>query len=206
MTRPVLFGGRTGLRARNAATWFLMVWLPVGISLAIILRESTNSFSSEQTSGPLRHLFEWIFGPVEPARWEVVHHVMRKTGHFLGYGLAGLAWLRAWLLTWLAPLRLRGIWTWRRFSLLMALLCTMVTATADEVHQTYIPRPHRPHQRCLARHTAGAGRDDALYGLLLDSQAVAERAEGPSWRGKLRVWTSLSTDFRCRFASVRLCP
>ena len=139
MTRPVLFGGRTGLRARNSVTWFLMVWLPVGISLAIILRESTNSFSSEQTSGPLRHLFEWMFGPVAPERWKVVHHIMRKTGHFLGYGLTGLAWLRAWLLTWLAPLRLRSIWTWRRFCLLMALVCTMLTATADELHQTFIP-------------------------------------------------------------------
>ncbi len=116
-----------------------MVWLPVCICLAVIGRESTNSFSSEQTSGPLRHLFEWMFGPVAPERWDIVHHAMRKTGHFMGYGFTGLAWLRAWLLTWLAPLRLRGIWYWRRVGLIMGLFCTIITATADEIHQTYIP-------------------------------------------------------------------
>ena len=139
MRRPVLLGGRTGLRTRSQAAWLIRVWLPVLICLAIIGRESTDSFSSEQTSGPLRHLFEWIFGPVAPARWDVVHHAMRKSGHFIFYGLTGLAWLRAWLLTWLAPLRLRGLWYWRRIGLLMGWFCTMITATADEIHQTYIP-------------------------------------------------------------------
>ncbi len=139
MTRPVLFGGRTGVRAGGTAGWLIRVWLPVLICLLVILRESTNSFSSEQTSGPLRHLFEWIFGPVAPERWKVVHHIMRKSGHFIWYGLMGLTWLRAWLLTWLAPLRMRGIWVWRRFGLLMALFCTMLVAVLDELHQTYIP-------------------------------------------------------------------
>ena len=64
---------------------------------------------------------------------------MRKSGHFIWYGLMGLTWLRAWLLTWLAPLRMRGIWVWRRFGLLMALFCTMLVAVLDELHQTYIP-------------------------------------------------------------------
>lgn len=139
MTRPVLLGGRSGLRTRHAAAWYLMVWVPVGICIAVVLRESTDSFSSEQTSGPLRHLFEWLFGSVSLARWDVVHYAMRKTGHFLGYGFTGLAFLRACLLTWLAPLRLRGIWLWRRVGVGMALCCTAMLATADEIHQTYIP-------------------------------------------------------------------
>jgi VanZ family protein len=135
----VLFGGRTGLRTRNPILWGLAVWLPVVICLMVILRESTDSFSSAQTNGPLRHLFEWIVGPVSPDRWDDIHHAMRKTGHFIGYGLTGLAWLRAWLLTWLAPLRLRRIWYWRRVGLVMGLFCTMIMAIADEIHQTYIP-------------------------------------------------------------------
>ncbi len=139
MTRPVLLGGRTGLPSRDRLAWLVRVWLPVAVCLAVISRESTNSFSAEYTSGPLRHLFQWIFGPVAPERWEVVHHYMRKTGHFVGYGLTGLAWLRAWLLIWLAPLRLRGIWYWRRVGLLMGLLCTTITAAIAELHQTYIP-------------------------------------------------------------------
>ena len=139
MKRPVLFGGRTGLRWPGSVAWSLAVWLPVAVCLAVIMRESTDSFSSEQTNGPLRHLFEWIFGPVSPEHWDSVHYAMRKTGHFIGYGLTGLAWLRAWLLTWLAPLRLRSIWVWRRVGVILGLLCTMITATSDEIHQTYIP-------------------------------------------------------------------
>ena len=139
MTRPVLLGGRTGLDAKHRVLWFVAVWVPVGVCLAVIGRESTDSFSAEYTSGPLRHAFEWIFGPVTLERWDVVHHIMRKTGHFFFYGFTGLAWLRAWLLTWLAPLRLRAIWSWRRVGLVMGLSSTMITATADEIHQTYIP-------------------------------------------------------------------
>ena len=80
LTRPVLLGGRTGLPSRARLAWLVRVWLPVAVCLAVISRESTNSFSAEYTSGPLRHLFQWIFGPVAPERWEVVHHYMRKTG------------------------------------------------------------------------------------------------------------------------------
>ncbi len=139
MSRPVLLGGRTGLRTSSRGVWLLLVWLPVLICLGVVMRESTNSFSSEQTNGPLRHLFEWIVGPVPAYRWDEIHHAMRKTGHFLGYGFMGLSWLRAWLLTWFAPLRLRSIWLWCRVSFGMALCCTMIIAGADEIHQTYIP-------------------------------------------------------------------
>lgn len=139
MLRPALLGGRSGVRVSSRGSWFVLVWLPVFICVAVIMRESTDSFSSEQTNGPLRHLFEWIVGPVSSAHWDQIHYAMRKTGHFLGYGFTGLAWLRAWLLMWLAPLRLRGIWFWRRLSFLMALFCTVIIASADEIHQTYIP-------------------------------------------------------------------
>ena len=139
MTRPVLLGGRTGVHARGRVRWLCRVWLPVLLCLAVIARESTNRFSAEYTSGPLRFVFEYIFGHVTPEHWEVVHHILRKTGHFMGYGFTGLAFLRAWLLTWLAPLRLRGIWMWRRVGLLLGLLCTMTVACMDEIHQTYIP-------------------------------------------------------------------
>ena len=117
----------------------LRVWLPVLICLAVIGRESTDSFAAEYTSGPLRHAFEYIFGTVTPEHWKVVHHVMRKTGHFLGYGFTGVAWLRAWLLTWRVPLQRSSIWLWRREGLVLGLLCTMGTACIDELHQTYIP-------------------------------------------------------------------
>ena len=50
-------------------------------------------FGADHTTGPLRWLCQAIFGPVSDARWDIIHHLIRKTGHFLGYGLhwAGVA-------------------------------------------------------------------------------------------------------------------
>ena len=63
--------------------------------------------------------------------WELTHHLIRKTGHFIGYGLVALAWLRAF---WMTFPRLSFF---RNASL--ALLGTAVTASADEIHQTFLP-------------------------------------------------------------------
>lgn len=139
MTLPVLLGGRHGIRAKTRTGWIVSVWLPVLICLLVIARESTDSFASEYTAGPLRRAFMYVFGYVSPERWVVVHHYMRKTGHFMGYGFTGLAWLRAWLLIWLIPLRRQGAWLWRCVGLLLGLFCTTLTACVDELHQTYIP-------------------------------------------------------------------
>jgi VanZ family protein len=76
-------------------------------------------------------LFEAIFGPVPDARWEIVHHLIRKTGHFLGYGAIGLAWLRAWWMT-LPHSRFLS-------DAFLALLGTALMASADEWHQTFLP-------------------------------------------------------------------
>lgn len=139
MTRPVLLGGRQGLRVGSVAGWLLAAWVPVVLCLLVILRESTDAFSSAHTSAWLRHVFNLFSGPVSDDRWETVHHHIRKTGHFFGYGMVGLSWLRLWLLTWWKPLRLRTAQVWRSYAVVMALLCTMLTASCDEVHQSYLP-------------------------------------------------------------------
>jgi VanZ family protein len=139
MTRPVLLGGRSPLATRSAILWFLLTWTPVLVGLAVIGRESTPTFSSDQTSSWMRAAFQAIFGLVSDDRWPLVHHHIRKTGHFLGYGTLGLFWLRAWMLTWLVPLRRLSTAAWRSYCVVMALLCTMLTASLDEVHQSFLP-------------------------------------------------------------------
>ncbi len=106
--------------------------------LLVIARESTATFGSMNTSRWLRVPYEFLFGHLSDERWEVVHHVIRKTGHFVGYGLLGLAWLRAFLLTWLWSFRRQAAVIWRRWSLQMALCCTALIASMDEVHQSYL--------------------------------------------------------------------
>ena len=85
---------------------------------------------SSYTSGPLRWLFESIFGPVADARWELLHHFIRKSGHFLGYGAMGLLWLRAW---WMTLPRSRFL-----HDAFLALLGTALVASFDEWHQTFL--------------------------------------------------------------------
>jgi VanZ family protein len=112
--------------------WFwIKVWLPVAIGIAVIAFESTEFFGADHTSQPLRVIFEALFGHVGDARWEIIHHYIRKSGHFIGYGLIGLAWLRAWWMTLPRSHFMPDAG--------LALLGTALVASCDEWHQSYLP-------------------------------------------------------------------
>ncbi len=117
-------------RYRGLGYW-IRTWLPVVLGLCIVAMESTEAMGSDHTSRTLRWLFEAIFGPVSDPRWEIVHHYFRKSGHFIGYGLLGLAWLRAWWMTLPRSQFLQDT--------LLAILGTAMTASADEYHQSFLP-------------------------------------------------------------------
>ena len=135
----VLLGGRSEPQARNLGTYLTTVWFPTAVMLLVIARESTERFSSLHTGVFLRPVFTAVLGTMTDERWKVVHHLIRKTGHFVGYGILGLTWLRAWLYTWLMPLRFQAIEQWRGLAWRMAICCTSVVAGLDEMHQTWIP-------------------------------------------------------------------
>jgi len=116
---------------RRDPRFWISAWLPVAIGVAVIVLESTAYFGADRTSGPLRFLFQLIFGPVSPARWDLIHHYVRKSGHFLGYGAIGLTWLRAWYMT----LRNSHFLT----DAALALLGTATLASWDEWHQGFLP-------------------------------------------------------------------
>ena len=85
--------------SRRSLRFWLSAWWPVAVGIAVISLESTKYFGADRTSHPLRALFQALFGPVGNARWDEIHHYIRKSGHFLGYGALGLIWLRAWWAT-----------------------------------------------------------------------------------------------------------
>jgi len=117
--------------SRRDLNYWAGAWLPVLVGICIIAMESTEALGADHTTGPLRLLFETLFGPISDARWAMAHLLIRKSGHFLGYGFLGLAWLRAW---WMTLPRSRFIQ-----DALLALLGTALVAGADEWHQTFLP-------------------------------------------------------------------
>jgi VanZ family protein len=138
--RPVFFrrSQRPSSREVYDWHWWFSVWAPVLIALAVIAAESTDTFSTEHTSSWLRPLIERWFGVFTDARWDLVHHYIRKSGHFIGYGAVSLTFLRAWLHT-LARRGRTALLPWRLESTILAILSTAVVASCDEFHQTFIP-------------------------------------------------------------------
>ena len=116
---------------RRTLFFWLRAWLPVVLAICVITVESTQYLGADRTSGPLRVAYEYIFGQVDNLSWAEIHHDIRKTGHFIGYGLVGLAWLRAWWMTLPRSNFLQDA--------LLALLGTAVVASTDEFHQTLLP-------------------------------------------------------------------
>ena len=117
--------------SRRGARFWISAWLPVLLGILLIVLESTEWFGSDHTDSPLRSLYQAIFGHVTNRQWEFIHHCIRKAGHFVGYGLIGLAWLRAW---WMSLPHSRFL-----TDACLALLGTALVAGADEFHQSFLP-------------------------------------------------------------------
>jgi VanZ family protein len=111
-------------------------WFPVVFCMAVIAVESQPMFGADHTTGPLRHLFESLFGSISEDHWDTVHFLIRKCGHFTGYGILSLAWFRAFRLAFRFPgYPFRN---WRQPHGL-AMLGTLLVASSDEFHQTFLP-------------------------------------------------------------------
>lgn len=120
-----------GAPIHRGILFWLSAWLPVAFIIGMIALESTEMLGSDHTSHPLRWLFEAIFGRISNTRWDVIHHHIRKSGHFFGYGFLGVMWLRAW---WMSLPRTRFL-----KDAFLSLLGTALVASLDEWHQSYLP-------------------------------------------------------------------
>lgn len=115
-------------------------WLPVVLLLGLFCVESTAMVGADHTSGRLHAFAHAIAGRHAQldGNWPMIHHLIRKMGHFFGYGMLSLAWLRALLLS----LRPGGSWTrldgaWR--AQIVAIAATFAVAGLDELHQSFLP-------------------------------------------------------------------
>jgi VanZ family protein len=126
----------------------ILDWVPAALSVLMIALESTAAMSAENTSHWLYPLWVRFLGPISAAHWNDLHHLIRKTGHFVGYGLVSVAFFYSWRQT-LHRLAIKHWILWRRASV-AAVLCTLLIAILDEFHQSFIPsRTSSPIDVCI---------------------------------------------------------
>ncbi len=135
--RSVLLPYRGGWDRARSVSW-LYVWWPVLVAVSIIGIESTRTFSAENTSGWLRPLMEALLGRLSDPGWAQVHHLLRKSGHFCGFGGVCVTFARAWLWRDLGRAA-DSVARWRWGAVLKAIASTAMVASADELHQTFLP-------------------------------------------------------------------
>jgi len=127
----------------------LRTWLPVLIFACIFAVESTAAFGADRTSAPLHSIVASVLGSSVDQDWSNTHHIIRKTGHFTGYGTFSLVCFRGFWLT----LRNRvgqalglALNPALRMGVARQLIChglaiatTFLVASADELHQSFLP-------------------------------------------------------------------
>jgi len=122
-------------------------WWPVLVWLGVIRLESTDMASASNTSGVLYTVIAAVAPHVDESFVSQLDEILRKTGHFAGCAiLSGLVFLALKTTNYdrLRPLLRRpwGIYRrdfWRWDWALLGMLVTVVTAAADEIHQSFLP-------------------------------------------------------------------
>ncbi len=122
-------------------------WWPSLVWLGIIRLESTDAASSTNTYGLLYAVVSFLFPHVNTHLLNDFNDVLRKTGHFMGYGILGVLVFFALRYTnrdRLAPLLPRRWGTclhdlWQMEWVWLSVGVTVITASLDEIHQAFIP-------------------------------------------------------------------
>lgn len=115
----------------------ILNWIPAFLGCAMIAAESTATMSASNTSHWLYPLWVRLFGPISAPAWDELHHYIRKTGHFVGYGVVSLTFLYGWIKTLARANRpTRAILL---SAAARAVLCTVIVASLDEYHQSFLP-------------------------------------------------------------------
>ncbi|MGD0931065.1 MAG: VanZ family protein [Candidatus Korobacteraceae bacterium] len=168
--------------------WLVVVWL------GVIRMESTDTASAANTTVVLYKVIAVVVPHVEPSFVQQLDEVLRKSGHFLGYGILSVLVFLALRNTnrdRLRPLLQRpwGIYLsdlWRAEWVLIGMLTTIVTASFDEIHQTFIPSRTGRWQDVVLDTVGAAALQIAVYLLsrrvLKQSEVTAPQPELTSTR------------------------
>jgi VanZ family protein len=112
----------------------LKAWIAAILWMIVIAIESTKWLSAHNTSRILYPLLHYLFS-LDYAQFDHWHFYMRKGGHVFGYGLLSILLFRAWRET--LPSASRSKWMMRWAAI--AVFGTLIVASLDEWHQSFLP-------------------------------------------------------------------
>jgi VanZ family protein len=98
--------------------------------------ESTSYFGGDRTSAPLQRVAEGIFGYGVGLHWELIHLLIRKTGHFMGCGVFCVVCFRGF---WIELQDVASRLSRQLRAHGLAIAATFLVACADEIHQCFLP-------------------------------------------------------------------
>ena len=108
---------------------WLRAWWPALLWCSVIFMASTDSFSVQHTGSVLATILGWLLPNLSADQFEHIHHVVRKSAHFVEY----------FVLYWLLFRGFRGDrrgWRWSCAS--AALGIAAIYAVLDELHQVFV--------------------------------------------------------------------
>jgi VanZ family protein len=124
-----------------------LIWLPTLVWLCVLASFSTDAFSAEHTGSVLWKIVHVVYPGISPHQFRILHFLVRKSAHFVCYGfLSSLAFF-AWRASLPAGDRshpskpnpgLPGAPRWNFRWVRLALLLTLLAASLDELHQTFV--------------------------------------------------------------------
>jgi len=83
------------MKALKQIKSFLVYWLPPILWMAFLFPMTNDSLTAESTSSILEPIIRWFFPHANPATVEIIHIVIRKTGHFIEYFVLAFLLFRA---------------------------------------------------------------------------------------------------------------
>ena len=160
-------------------------WLPILLFVGFIALESTPAFGSNHTSEPLHRLFNLIFGSALDSRWALIHHMIRKTGHFTGFGILSLLCYRGFSLTLrTAATRLNSL----TVSHALAIASAFLIAGADELHQSFLPNRTGCFSDVLLDTAGAAAAQLALFCILNTAAQISTARLSKSALREIAMW------------------
>jgi VanZ family protein len=104
---------------------------PLIVWAALIFIGSTDVLSAAHTGGVITRVLLWLFPNLSAGTLNLVHFLIRKSGHLTEYAI--FAWLTARAFRTSSQALLRNRWFWA------SLLLVVVYALSDEFHQSFYP-------------------------------------------------------------------